>query len=97
MKASSFDIKKVHTINLLVTDEAGRIRLLSAEVPVGEFTFKAGKSDNVDLTNRGTDGRIVIDAVRWVWLGVSIRLPRLALMLNGCHCSTHKRMKLGPT
>lgn len=40
-------------------------------VPVGEFTFKAGNSGSVDLTNRDTDGRIAIDAVRWVWLGDS--------------------------
>ena len=40
-----------------------------AFVPVGEFSFKAGNSGSVGLTNVGTDGRIAIDAVRWVWLG----------------------------
>lgn len=38
-------------------------------VPIGEFPFKAGNIGSVDLTNAGTDGRIAIEAVRWVWLG----------------------------
>jgi hypothetical protein len=37
--------------------------------PVGEFSFKAGDSGFVEITNSGTDGRVVIDGVRWVWLG----------------------------
>jgi hypothetical protein len=37
--------------------------------PVGEFTFKAGDSGFVEIANAGTDGRVVIDGVRWVWLG----------------------------
>lgn len=41
----------------------------STSVPVGEFTFKAGKSGSADITNPGADGRIAIDGVRWVWLG----------------------------
>lgn len=36
---------------------------------IGEFTFKAGDSGFVEITNTGSDGRIAIDAVRWVWLG----------------------------
>jgi NADPH-dependent 2,4-dienoyl-CoA reductase/sulfur reductase-like enzyme len=38
-------------------------------VPLGEFTFRAGDSGFVQLTNAGVDGNIVVDAVRWVWLG----------------------------
>lgn len=38
-------------------------------VPIGEFTFKASDSGFVELRNAGTDGRIAIDGVRWVWLG----------------------------
>ena len=37
--------------------------------PVGEFTFKAGDSGFVEIANANTDGRVVIDGVRWVWLG----------------------------
>jgi hypothetical protein len=37
--------------------------------PLGEFPFKAGDSGFVDITNTGADGRVVIDGVRWVWLG----------------------------
>ena len=40
-----------------------------AFVSIGEFTFKAGESGFVEITNGGADGRIAIDAVRWVWLG----------------------------
>ncbi len=40
-----------------------------AFVSVGEFRFKAGDSGFVEVTNGGTDGRVVIDGVRWVWLG----------------------------
>jgi hypothetical protein len=38
-------------------------------VPVGEFTFKAGDSGFVEISNGETDGRVAIDGVRWVWLG----------------------------
>jgi hypothetical protein len=38
-------------------------------VPLGEFTFKAGDSGFVEIRNSNTDGRVVIDGVRWVWLG----------------------------
>jgi hypothetical protein len=37
--------------------------------PLGEFRFKAGDSGYVELTNAGTDGYVVVDAVRWIWLG----------------------------
>lgn len=37
--------------------------------PIGEFTFKAGDGGFVEITNGDTDGRVVIDGVRWVWLG----------------------------
>ena len=37
--------------------------------PVGEFSFKAADSGFVEITNANTDGRVVIDGVRWVWLG----------------------------
>ncbi|MEO6739988.1 MAG: FAD-dependent oxidoreductase, partial [Chthoniobacteraceae bacterium] len=36
---------------------------------IGEFSFKAGDSGFVEITNAGADGRVVIDGVRWVWLG----------------------------
>ncbi len=37
--------------------------------PVGEFTFKAGETGFVEITNGNTDGRVLVDGVRWVWLG----------------------------
>lgn len=38
-------------------------------VPLGEFQFRAGDSGFVEITNAKTDGRVALDAVRWVWLG----------------------------
>lgn len=38
-------------------------------VPLGEFQFRAGDSGFVEITNAKTDGRLALDAVRWVWLG----------------------------
>lgn len=38
-------------------------------LPLGEFTFKPGTNNLVELRNSGTDGRICVDAVRWIWLG----------------------------
>jgi hypothetical protein len=38
-------------------------------VSLGEFKFRAGDSGFVELTNHETDGRVAIDAVRWIWLG----------------------------
>jgi hypothetical protein len=34
--------------------------------PVGEFRFEAGQAGRVEITNAGTDGFVVIDAVQWV-------------------------------
>jgi len=36
---------------------------------LGEFTFDAGASGFVEVTNTGADGRVAIDGVRWVWRG----------------------------
>lgn len=36
---------------------------------IGEFRFKAGETGFVEITNGGTDGRVVVDGVRWVWRG----------------------------
>lgn len=38
-------------------------------VPLGEFSFKAGDTGFVEVTNHGADGRVAIDGVRFVWLG----------------------------
>ncbi|HEY6169808.1 MAG TPA: FAD-dependent oxidoreductase [Verrucomicrobiae bacterium] len=38
-------------------------------VPLGEFNFRAGDSGFVEISNANADGRVVIDGVRWVWLG----------------------------
>jgi len=38
-------------------------------VSLGEFQCKAGASSFVEITNSGTDGRVAVDGVRWVWLG----------------------------
>ena len=40
-----------------------------AFVSLGAFRCKAGESGFVEIGNGGTDGRVVIDGVRWVWLG----------------------------
>lgn len=37
--------------------------------PLGEFRFKAGDAGFVEIANGGTDGSVVVDGVRWVWLG----------------------------
>jgi NADPH-dependent 2,4-dienoyl-CoA reductase/sulfur reductase-like enzyme len=37
--------------------------------PLGEFRFKAGESGYVEITNGNTDGYVVVDGVRWIWLG----------------------------
>jgi hypothetical protein len=36
---------------------------------VGEFVFKAGVPAELGISNADTDGLIVIDGVRWIWLG----------------------------
>jgi len=38
-------------------------------VALGEFRFCSGNAGFVEITNANTDGRVAIDAVRWVWLG----------------------------
>jgi len=39
-------------------------------VAVGEYRFKAGDAGFVELRNGDAlDGRVVVDGVRWVWLG----------------------------
>ena len=38
-------------------------------VALGEFRFDAGSAGFVELTNHGTDGRVAVDGVRWVWIG----------------------------
>ncbi len=38
-------------------------------VPLGEFEFKAGDAGFVEVANGGADGRVVVDGVRWLWLG----------------------------
>ena len=38
-------------------------------VSLGEFRCDAGTGSHLDLNNTGVDGRIAVDAVRWVWLG----------------------------
>lgn len=40
-------------------------------VPLGEFDFKAGSSSLVEIRNADTDGRVVVDAVRWIWISKS--------------------------
>jgi hypothetical protein len=35
-------------------------------VPLGEFRFEAGKKGWVEIRNDGTDGHVIIDAVRWL-------------------------------
>ncbi len=37
--------------------------------PLGEFRFEAGQPASVNLTNEGADGVVLIDTVRWIWLG----------------------------
>ena len=36
---------------------------------LGEFQFEAGKSGYVEISNRGTDGHVIIDAVQWLPAG----------------------------
>jgi hypothetical protein len=36
---------------------------------LGEFAFKAGDGGFVEISNGDTNGRVVVDGVRWVWLG----------------------------
>jgi hypothetical protein len=36
---------------------------------LGEFRFRAGDEGYVDISNADANGRVAIDAVRWVWIG----------------------------
>ncbi len=40
-----------------------------AFTPVGEFRFTAGQPATVTYTNTGANGAVLIDTVRWIWLG----------------------------
>ncbi|MES2694619.1 MAG: FAD-dependent oxidoreductase [Verrucomicrobiota bacterium] len=40
-----------------------------AFAPIGEYRFKAGEPATVIYTNEGVDGAVIIDTVRWIWLG----------------------------
>ncbi|HRE81410.1 MAG TPA: FAD-dependent oxidoreductase, partial [Opitutaceae bacterium] len=37
--------------------------------PIGEFRFKEGEKASVAFSNRGANGVVLIDTVRWIWLG----------------------------
>ena len=34
--------------------------------PLGIFRFEAGKTGYVEVSNAGTDGHVIIDAIQWV-------------------------------
>lgn len=38
-------------------------------VPIGEYRFDAGTNGWLMVSNQGTDGFVVVDAARWIWLG----------------------------
>jgi hypothetical protein len=40
-----------------------------AFTPIGEFRFNAGEPATVTITNEAVDGTVLIDSVRWIWLG----------------------------
>jgi hypothetical protein len=40
-----------------------------AFVPVGEFEFRPDHPASATFTNEGADGAVIIDTVRWIWLG----------------------------
>lgn len=37
--------------------------------PIGEFRFKAGERAAVIYSNKGANGIVLIDTVRWIWVG----------------------------
>ena len=37
--------------------------------PLGEFTFDERRQAEVEIRTEGTAGHVMIDAVKWVWLG----------------------------
>ena len=56
-------------------------------VTLGEFTFKAGDSGFLEVSNSSADGRVAIDGARWVWLGEQrYELCILALRLVRARC-----------
>ena len=70
--------KQATNVPVLIRHAAGTAKLTVNEreettpfnfTSVGEFSFKVGDSGFVEITNGNTDGRVVIDGVRWVWLG----------------------------
>ena len=40
-----------------------------AFAPIGEYRFEAGKPAIVAYTNEGANGAVIVDTVRWIWLG----------------------------
>ena len=38
-------------------------------VPLGEFHLDVGKGNYVEIRNDDTDGYVIADAVRWIWVG----------------------------
>ena len=38
-------------------------------VVIGEYRFKTGNAGFVEVANAETDGKVMIDGVRWIWLG----------------------------
>ena len=70
--------KQATNVPVLIKHADGNIRLAVDErtettpfalVPMGEFRFHAGDAGFVEITNGKTDGQVVVDSVRWVWLG----------------------------
>jgi len=37
--------------------------------PIGEFRFEAGRPASVTFSNDGANGLVLIDTVRWIWVG----------------------------
>jgi len=75
-----FRSAKINATNVpvLVKHAGGNTKLTADErtettpfnfTPIGEFTFKAGDAGFVEITNGNTDGRVLVDGMRWVWLG----------------------------
>jgi lysophospholipase L1-like esterase len=40
-----------------------------AFAPIGEYHFNAGESASVTFTNQGSNGAVMVDSVRWIWVG----------------------------
>lgn len=52
-----------------VTLDQSKASTLFVYKPLGEYEFKAGESGWVEISNAGTKGQVVVDAVKWIWLG----------------------------